>query len=114
MEAGSYVAPRSEDEAILASLWAEVLGRPAVGVEDDFYELGANSLHMTQVWSRAQRSFGELPLARWLSGRQAQQEHPGQRLRGSRALQPGLLRPQGAEVGSSSFIPPVGSGPARR
>jgi amino acid adenylation domain-containing protein len=56
-------APRSRGEEVLAAIWAEVLGRPAVDLEDDFFELGGHSLLAMQVVSRVREAFGvELPL----------------------------------------------------
>ncbi len=39
-----YSAPRSEFEATVARIWAEVLGVPRVGIHDNFFELGGHSL----------------------------------------------------------------------
>ncbi len=47
-----FVAPRTEMEALLASVWSEVLGVERVGAEDDFFELGGHSLKAAQVVSR--------------------------------------------------------------
>ncbi|MFG3701836.1 amino acid adenylation domain-containing protein [Micromonospora sp. NPDC047620] len=38
------VGPRTELEARVAGIWAQVLGLPAVGVEDSFFELGGHSI----------------------------------------------------------------------
>ncbi|MFB1481437.1 amino acid adenylation domain-containing protein [Corallococcus sp. RDP092CA] len=58
-----YVAPRTEAEAKLAAIWAEVLRAPRVGVKDDFFALGGHSLLATQVVSRVRKETGvELPL----------------------------------------------------
>jgi len=50
-----YLAPRSELEATLAAIWADVLGSERVGVRDNFFELGGHSLLATQIASRAQK-----------------------------------------------------------
>ena len=55
--------PRSPAEAMLAEIWARLLGVARVGVHDHFFELGGHSLLATQVVSRVRKSFGvELPL----------------------------------------------------
>ena len=46
-----YVAPASEIEEILAEVWQEVLRRPEVGVEDNFFDLGGHSLLTVRVQS---------------------------------------------------------------
>jgi len=48
-----YVAPRDDRERVLAAIWAEVLGRPAVGVLDNFFALGGNSIHFVSVLAKA-------------------------------------------------------------
>jgi len=40
----AFVAPRTEVEEGLARLWAETLGVDRVGADDDFFELGGDSL----------------------------------------------------------------------
>ena len=47
-----YVPPRTETEAALARVWAEVLGLDRVSVEDDFFDLGGHSMLATQVVAR--------------------------------------------------------------
>jgi amino acid adenylation domain-containing protein len=46
-------APRNATEEIIAGIWCEVLALETVGVFEDFFELGGDSLRATQVVSRA-------------------------------------------------------------
>jgi amino acid adenylation domain-containing protein len=46
------VAPRTPEEKVLATLWAQVLGVERVGVEDPFFEVGGDSLLAIQLISR--------------------------------------------------------------
>ncbi len=47
-----FVAPRTPVEKALAEIWAQVLGVERVGVHDDFFELGGDSMLATQIVSR--------------------------------------------------------------
>ncbi|EIU1412808.1 non-ribosomal peptide synthase/polyketide synthase [Pseudomonas aeruginosa] len=53
---GEYVAPASEPERQLAAIWADVLGRERVGVTDNFFALGGDSIVSIQVVSRARQA----------------------------------------------------------
>ncbi|PTQ68435.1 non-ribosomal peptide synthetase [Pseudomonas sp. GV071] len=48
----SFVAPRNEQERLLAEIWAEVLQVEQVGITDSFFELGGDSILSLQVISR--------------------------------------------------------------
>lgn len=48
------VEPRTEVERLIADVWAEVLGPDQIGVHDDFFELGGQSLHVTRVINQVQ------------------------------------------------------------
>jgi acyl carrier protein len=62
-DAAAYVAPRTAVEEAVAAVWAEVLGRERVSVEDDFFALGGHSLLATQVVAQVRTDFAiELPL----------------------------------------------------
>jgi len=57
------VAPRTEVEQKIASIWQEVLGREKVGIHDNFFELGGHSLIAVQMISHIRRVLDvELPL----------------------------------------------------
>ncbi len=43
-----YVAPETELERVLAGVVTEVLGLPRVGVDDNFFDLGATSVHVVR------------------------------------------------------------------
>jgi acyl carrier protein len=59
----NYVAPRNSVEEVLAAIWAEVFEIEQVGIYDDFFELGGNSLLATQIVSRVQETLQvDLPL----------------------------------------------------
>ncbi len=47
-----YAAPRDEMEIMLAGIWAAVLGEEKVGITDNFYELGGDSIKAVQIAAR--------------------------------------------------------------
>jgi phthiocerol/phenolphthiocerol synthesis type-I polyketide synthase E len=47
--AGDYVAPRNDVERVLCELWESVLGSGQIGVEDNFFDVGGNSLVAVQL-----------------------------------------------------------------
>jgi amino acid adenylation domain-containing protein len=54
----AYVAPRTAVERELAERLAALLAIDRVGVEDDFYQLGAHSLQLTRLTAEAAARFG--------------------------------------------------------
>ncbi|WP_317658691.1 non-ribosomal peptide synthase/polyketide synthase [Pseudomonas sp. KU43P] len=54
----TFVAPRTEEEHVLAGIWQAVLGVERVGVEDNFFELGGDSILSLQVVSRVRNHPG--------------------------------------------------------
>ncbi|WP_227979661.1 non-ribosomal peptide synthase/polyketide synthase [Nocardia spumae] len=56
--AGTYRDPASVSERAVAAVFAEVLGRELVGLDDDFFALGGNSLIATQVAARLNADLG--------------------------------------------------------
>ncbi|MBD0673878.1 non-ribosomal peptide synthetase/MFS transporter [Streptomyces sp. CBMA156] len=59
--AGGHVEPEDGTEALIATIWAEVLDVARVGALDDFFEIGGHSLLATQVVARLRRAFPDLP-----------------------------------------------------
>jgi len=49
----TFAAPRSETEQILARIWSEVLRAESIGIHDNFFQLGGDSILVIQVVGRA-------------------------------------------------------------
>ncbi|TMC08483.1 MAG: amino acid adenylation domain-containing protein [Chloroflexi bacterium] len=61
--AAGYEAPRDEVEVALAEVWSEVLRVERVGVHDNFFALGGDSIANMRVVSRVRQALGaELPV----------------------------------------------------
>ncbi|MCJ0903998.1 amino acid adenylation domain-containing protein, partial [Rhodococcus sp. ARC_M6] len=56
--AKQYREPRTEAERVVVDVFAEVLGVDRVGIDDDFFELGGNSLVATQLVTRVGSALG--------------------------------------------------------
>jgi NAD(P)-dependent dehydrogenase (short-subunit alcohol dehydrogenase family)/acyl carrier protein len=52
-----YVAPRTKTERHLAEIWQELLGIARVGIDDDFFDLGGDSLLAIRVLNRLHEDF---------------------------------------------------------
>ncbi|MVO88580.1 amino acid adenylation domain-containing protein [Streptomyces sp. p1417] len=52
---GPSAPPRDATEATLVSVWSEVLGQREVGIHDDYYALGGDSLLTIRIQARAAR-----------------------------------------------------------
>ena len=50
-----YVAPRTHEEIVLADIWSRILGHESIGVHDDFFRLGGDSILATQVISQVRK-----------------------------------------------------------
>lgn len=59
-----YVAPETELEQMIVGLWSGALGVETIGIDDDFFELGGNSLVAVQLIARTrERLATELQIA---------------------------------------------------
>jgi non-ribosomal peptide synthetase component F len=56
--AGSGIAPGSAVEIAIAGAWRQILAAPAVGLDDNFFDLGGSSLAMARVHSVLQDRLG--------------------------------------------------------
>lgn len=48
-----YVAPRNQQEQSLSDIWSQVLGIDKVGINDNFFDLGGDSILTTQIIVKA-------------------------------------------------------------
>jgi amino acid adenylation domain-containing protein/non-ribosomal peptide synthase protein (TIGR01720 family) len=55
--------PRTELEKILAAAWREVLGRDTIGLDDNFFTLGGDSIKTIQIAGRVRRQGVRLAMA---------------------------------------------------
>ncbi|MFJ6863338.1 non-ribosomal peptide synthetase [Streptomyces termitum] len=46
---GRHTEPRTPEEELFAAVWTEVLGVPGIGVHDDFFHLGGDSIRAVQL-----------------------------------------------------------------
>lgn len=63
-DAPIFVAPRNALERQIETIWREVLGLDSIGIHDDLFALGADSIHVTRVRNRLIAAFSvDLPFA---------------------------------------------------
>ena len=55
---GERTAPRTTAEQLVAEAWTDVLGTGEVGIDDDFFALGGDSILAIRVISRLRAAFG--------------------------------------------------------
>jgi acyl carrier protein len=49
---GEYTAPADELEGAVSEIWSEVLRIDPIGRQDNIFDFGGDSLHMTQIAAR--------------------------------------------------------------
>jgi amino acid adenylation domain-containing protein/thioester reductase-like protein len=97
----AYAAPRNELERNLAKLWAEALRLERIGIDDNFFGLGGDSLTVLEImsgvlayqWKLNVQDFYECPTIRQLSSKISGQlkEKQGNR---KEIYVPGMTRPK--------------------
>jgi acyl transferase domain-containing protein/acyl carrier protein len=59
-----YVAPEDESQQIVANIWQEILGIDKIGIHDDFFQLGGDSLSIVQVNNKLKKTLKkDIPVA---------------------------------------------------
>ncbi|HYH83234.1 MAG TPA: amino acid adenylation domain-containing protein [Longimicrobium sp.] len=107
---GRATQPRSPAETRLAAIWADALSLPRVGIHDDFFDLGGNSITASRLAARVRAETGrDLPLAALLAAptvaglaRVLEGEHA--------AVQPPLIPLQPHGTRPPLFLAPPGGG----
>lgn len=60
-----YAAPRSDMEREISQIWRQVLGLESVGINDNFFDVGGNSLKIMKLSAELKRRLGiEAPTAK--------------------------------------------------
>ena len=60
----NFVAPRENLELEVTKIWEQVLGKQAIGVRDNFFDLGGDSLLAVRLFAQIEKAFEKnLPLA---------------------------------------------------
>ncbi|PYV77085.1 MAG: hypothetical protein DMG96_12230, partial [Acidobacteria bacterium] len=69
-----HVAPRNDTERKLINIWQEVLGIPSISVDDNFFDVGGNSLLAVRLFTRIEKTFHiKLPLATLIEAQTVEQ-----------------------------------------
>ena len=55
----TYVKPENQTEQLIAEIWQKVLGKEKIGIYDNFFDLGGDSLLMIQVHNQLQTSLSQ-------------------------------------------------------
>ena len=60
----TFIAPTTDNEKTISRLWKEILQLEDVGIHDNFFDLGGNSLNVIQLNWKLKETFGkEIPIA---------------------------------------------------
>src|SRR5690606_37764259 len=62
--AATYVPPTNDTEQLLASIWQEVLGKDKVGIKDNFFDLGGDSIKILGMLAAVRKQLAlDIPVA---------------------------------------------------
>jgi natural product biosynthesis luciferase-like monooxygenase protein/FkbM family methyltransferase len=68
-DVADYVAPQTALQSVIAGIWRELLPVDRVGIRDNFFEMGGNSLLLVEAHAKLRRALGrEIPLRALLRG----------------------------------------------
>ena len=88
---GDYVAPRTPFETAVAEIWCDVLGIEMVGINEEFFDIGGDSLAAVRMIARVGSVLGlELPLEEFFEG--ATVERVAKKLAGISQINVPILR----------------------
>lgn len=96
----------SPQEARLAAIWADLLGRKHVGLDDNFFDLGGHSLLIAVLQQRIATEFGQpIPFAELFHGPTVRQQAKliQRHAKGEPSLPPGVLALQPCGTRNSIF-----------
>jgi amino acid adenylation domain-containing protein len=69
-----HVAPRNDTERKLINIWQEVLGVSRISVDDNFFDVGGNSLLAVRLFTQIEKAFHiKLPLATLIQAQTVEQ-----------------------------------------
>lgn len=61
--ANEYTSPRTDTEVVIADIWQESFARERIGIHDDFFALGGDSLLALRIYSRIESTYNiSLPI----------------------------------------------------
>ncbi len=58
-DSGAYQAPGTDIQRTIAVIWEEVLGREKIGIRDNFFDMGGNSLDFVRVSNKLKEKLGQ-------------------------------------------------------
>lgn len=55
----SFVPPQNETERTIAEIWLEVLSLTSVGIHDNLFDIGGNSMHIIQIHNKLRKKINQ-------------------------------------------------------